>query len=112
MRTIIAGSRGITDAGALTRALENCGWEPSAILTGGARGADELGMAWARGKGLLLELYQPDWRKGRSAGLQRNTDMAERAEALIALWDGQSKGTKHMIAEAQKRGLRVHVERC
>ena len=28
--------------------------------------------------------------------------MAKHAEALIAFWDGKSKGTKHMIDLAQK----------
>jgi hypothetical protein len=37
--------------------------------------------------------------------------MAEYADALIAIWDGESRGTKNMIEEATKRGLRVHVKR-
>ena len=28
---------------------------------------------------------------------------------LIAFWDGESKGTKHMINLAEKYGLEVHV---
>lgn len=35
--------------------------------------------------------------------------MADRAEALIALWDGESRGTKHMIDLARRKGLRVFV---
>jgi hypothetical protein len=35
--------------------------------------------------------------------------MAERAEALIAVWDGKSKGTKHMIETAHDFGLKVYV---
>jgi hypothetical protein len=35
--------------------------------------------------------------------------MSEVAEALIALWDGQSRGTKHMIETARKKGLRCYV---
>jgi hypothetical protein len=37
--------------------------------------------------------------------------MAEYADALIAIWDGESRGTKNMIEEATKRGLRVYVKR-
>jgi hypothetical protein len=33
--------------------------------------------------------------------------MVEYADALIALWDGQSRGTRNMIEEAQRRGLQV-----
>lgn len=36
--------------------------------------------------------------------------MAEYADALIAFWDGKSKGTKNMIEEAEKRNLKVIVK--
>lgn len=35
--------------------------------------------------------------------------MGDYADALIALWDGQSKGTKGMIDYAKKKGLEVYV---
>jgi len=35
--------------------------------------------------------------------------MAEYGEALLAIWDGQSKGTANMIRNAEKCGLVVHV---
>jgi hypothetical protein len=35
--------------------------------------------------------------------------MAENADALVAIWDGKSRGTANMIQEAEKRGLRVFV---
>lgn len=37
--------------------------------------------------------------------------MANYAEALIAIWDGQSKGTKMMIDIANKKGLKVYIYR-
>lgn len=37
--------------------------------------------------------------------------MAVYAEALIAIWDGRSKGTKHMIAMAKKRELPIFIYR-
>ena len=51
-----------------------------------------------------------DWEKyGRSAGPKRNAQMAEIANALIAFWDGQSRGTKNMIETAKQKGLIVKV---
>ena len=35
--------------------------------------------------------------------------MAANADALVAVWDGVSPGTKNMIAQARLQGLRVHV---
>jgi dissimilatory sulfite reductase (desulfoviridin) alpha/beta subunit len=36
--------------------------------------------------------------------------MAENADALIAVWDGESRGTKMMIDIAKKKGLKVFVK--
>jgi hypothetical protein len=36
--------------------------------------------------------------------------MAKYADALIAVWDGKSRGTKNMIDEAKKLGLKVYVK--
>jgi hypothetical protein len=36
--------------------------------------------------------------------------MIETADALIAIWDGKSRGTAHTIREAKKKGLLVFVE--
>ena len=110
MRTIIAGSRGILHSGILTDALASCGWRPTVVLSGTARGADLLGEAWAKEHGVPCERFPAEWDQyGKSAGYKRNVQMAEQAEALIALWDGKSKGTKHMIDIARSKGLRVHT---
>ena len=37
--------------------------------------------------------------------------MAEVADALIAFWDGQSRGTKSMIDLAKRKGLQLAVVR-
>ncbi len=35
--------------------------------------------------------------------------MANYADALIAFWDGKSKGTKHMIKVARKENLTIKI---
>ena len=53
---------------------------------------------------------RPNWTKfGRRAGMLRNADMAEQAQALVAFWDGESKGTKHMIDTMVTQGKPVAV---
>ena len=65
---------------------------------------------WAFRTGTDVKEFPANWaRHGRSAGPIRNQEMAEYADALIALWDGKSKGTENMISEAQKRGLKVYI---
>lgn len=110
MRTIIAGGRGVTDPKLLQISILNCGWKPSLVICGLAKGADTLGKEWAIEQGIQVEEYPADWPKyGRAAGFIRNAQMADDAEALIALWDGVSKGTAHMITIARKRNLKVYV---
>jgi YspA, cpYpsA-related SLOG family len=117
MKTIIAGSRGLTDPQHLIEALEAAemfaGIKPTHVISGAcANSPDALGEAWAKEKGLSLELCPADWAHlGQLAGRQRNHRMALRADALIAIWDGHSSGTKHMIGIAERLKLAVYVHR-
>lgn len=112
MRTIIAGSRNIFDYDLLLDAIENCGWEITEVVSGTAQGVDRLGEHWANENNIKLRRFPANWNKhGRSAGPIRNKEMANYSEALIALWDGNSCGTEHMIKEAKKCGLKIIVKR-
>ena len=82
------------------------------IVSSGARGADALGEQWAADHGLPVKRFPAQWeRHGRRAGPLRNGQMAEYATHLVAFWDGKSRGTKNMIEEAKKRGLKIRVVR-
>ena len=57
-----------------------------------------------------MEIYPAQWKKfGKRAGYRRNEQMAEVADALIAFWDGSSRGTKHMIDIMNEKNLLVRV---
>ena len=110
MRTIIAGSRGVTDPEVVFEAVRQSGIKPSVVISGGARGVDRLGEIWAETYRLPFERYPAQWKlDGKSAGYKRNEIMAYVADALIAVWDGKSRGTKHMIDTAQRIGLQTYV---
>ena len=112
MRTIIAGSRTATNYDDLLRAIEAAPWKPTLVISGTARGADELGERWARENAIPLLRIPAEWATyGRRAGYLRNLEMAKQAHALIALWDGTSRGTVHMIETARSNGLEVFVWR-
>jgi hypothetical protein len=111
MKVIIAGGRDITDYELLLRAVLNAGFDFTAVISGGARGADALGEQFAHECGLELFKFPADWDKyGRAAGPIRNKVMAEFGDALIAIWDGKSRGTRNMIEQAYEKGIKVHVE--
>ena len=99
MRTIIAGSRTLDDRLGIFALLDRSyPFVISEVVSGCARGVDQIGEDWARSKGLPVRLFPANWEKyGKAAGYLRNEEMAKHASALIAIWDGESKGTKHMI---------------
>lgn len=110
MKTIIAGSRSIADPETVAAAVEASGFEIAEVVSGCCRGVDRLGERWARRHGIPIQRFPADWQKhGKAAGPIRNRSMADYADALIAIWDGESRGTANMIEEAEKRGLKVFV---
>lgn len=99
MKVIIAGSRKINQIHLLKRAIADSGFNDITwVVSGCAKGVDKLGEEWARDNNISIIRFLPSWHKwGKAAGLYRNVDMAEYADAAIILWDGESKGTLHMI---------------
>lgn len=116
MKTIIAGSRDLGSmdliASAALAAMFREDIYISEVVSGGCRGVDVAGEQWAASQGISINRFPADWKThGRAAGPMRNRQMAEYADALIAIWDGKSKGTKNMIEEAHKAGLVVYVHK-
>jgi len=106
MKIIIAGSRKFDDhAHHLIRyAVHLSGFDVTEVVSGGAEGIDEYGEIWAESKTIPVCVFKADWQKhGKKAGPIRNGQMAEYGDALIAIWDGVSPGTKDMIAQMKRR---------
>jgi len=109
VKVIIAGSRTGFTYRCVEAAMADFGRTPTEIISGHARGVDTFGEEYARAEGLELAIFPANWDYGRGAGFLRNQDMAKYADALVALWDGVSRGTHHMILTARNQGLVVHV---
>lgn len=113
---IIAGSRSFCDFHMLCEkcdtVLANKKPEEIVIVSGAAKGADNLGERYAHERGYGLIVVPAQWEKyGKSAGFRRNTIMADVADAVIAFWDGESPGTKHMIETAKAKELPIRIFR-
>ena len=116
MRIAIVGSRGFCDYKALDeymqRLLQNIPvGTPITVICGGARGADSLGAKWAKVHNHNVEYFIPDWEAhGKRAGYLRNEVMTKTCTHCVAFWDGNSRGTKHMIeyCRAAHRPTRVY----
>ncbi|MHC5064963.1 MAG: SLOG family protein [Planctomycetota bacterium] len=118
IRLIIAGSRSLPESSQsvdkIETHLEGLGWHGKidCVISGTAGGADTCGEFYAERHNIQLVKMPADWKRlGRSAGYRRNEEMADRASHLLAIWDGVTKGTRHMINIARERGLVVAVRK-
>lgn len=126
MRVIVAGSRGIANRAWIRDILyglcidvpyENsplCYMEE--LVCGMAKGPDLIAREFAEHTRQAYDVkikitdFPADWdAHGKKAGILRNIQMGDYADALIAFWDGKSRGTKHMIDYMLSLGKEVHV---
>lgn len=114
-RVIIAGGRDFQDYSMLQQTMDRLlvnVQDEIVVVCGKARGADTLGERYAQERGYAVHAFPADWAKhGRAAGIIRNEEMAKNADALVAFWDGQSRGTKNMIELGHRYQLKVRVKR-
>jgi len=112
MHIIVAGSRDFNDWERLCRILDKEVKPGDTIVSGAARGADQMGEQYANAHNIPVLRMPAHWTLyGKSAGYRRNEAMADRAQKAIVFWDGQSRGSKHMIDIAHARGLEVLIVR-
>jgi hypothetical protein len=111
MKVIIAGSRDFDDYNELCMFCDHVLQNQTdiEIVSGTAKGADQLGERYAIERGYKITRFPADWDKGRSAGYIRNEEMAKYGDALIAFWNGMSKGTEHMINLAKQYNLKIRI---
>ena len=129
-KVIIAGGRDFKDYAHLESYCKHVLRNQSniEIVSGTAKGADQLGEKFAIENNLGLKSFPAPWhdiegrkpntlgtrRDGKQywkgAGMYRNKQMAEYADALIAFWDGKSTGTGGMVNLAKGMGLKVKVK--
>ena len=122
---IICGSRGISGQDAydevdsfMDMLIERGLPHPTMVVSGMCPDSPDMaGLSWAHTwdiptKEMPARWMTPDGERDWQAGRQRNIAMAEFVGPkgyLVALWDGKSKGTCHMIVTAQVRGMRVLI---
>lgn len=115
MRILITGSRSWSDKHVIAKALHDATYRVSprdvVVVHGGARGADALAGAVAHEWEFDVEVHPADWdRHGKSAGPRRNDAMVSLgADICLAFPLGESRGTRHCMAAAEKAGIPVIV---
>jgi predicted Rossmann fold nucleotide-binding protein DprA/Smf involved in DNA uptake len=110
MKVTVIGSRTFKDYDLLVAHLRQCAI--TLVITGGAKGADALALDYATDAGIPSRVFIPDWKKyQRGAGHVRNRQMVDACDAVLAFWDGQSKGTHHTMRYAASKGKPVQMIR-
>lgn len=111
MILVISGSRSLTSYDFVKKVIDEGVAElvnhmdeaVTELYSGHARGVDLLAERWAKENGIPVKTFIPDWNiHGKKAGILRNEEMANAGDVILAVWDGESRGTKHMIDYAKK----------
>lgn len=110
VRVLVCGSRGLTDRAWIRERLRLLPHDAE-ILHGNARDVDRIAGSIANELSMSVRVFPADWESyGKRAGYLRNIEMLDaQPDLVIAFWDGSSRGTKHAIDAAGKRGIPVEV---
>jgi predicted double-glycine peptidase len=108
MKTIIAGSRDFNHLSSVAYCIKQSGFNITEVVSGGCKGVDLLGEEWAKKNKIPIKRFPAAWDEhGKAAGPIRNQQMAEYADALIAIVAPNSKGTRDMLNKANKHDLKI-----
>jgi len=110
----VVGSRGFNDYKLMCDTLEKYRDDVFLIVSGGARGADSLGERWAKDNHVKTLIIRPEWHDSEgnyvpSAGFDRNEDIVDNSDIIVAFWDGLSRGTENTIGIAKEQAKTVEV---
>lgn len=123
MKLVIAGSRTITGLGKYwfrdtlkllgydctlsAEYVDDTSWIEE-VVSGCASGVDQCGEKFAKSYHIPIKKFPAEWGKyGPSAGPIRNKQMAQYGDALLLIWDGQSRGSASMKKEMKALGKPV-----
>ena len=109
MKVAVVGTRtrrGISVEKLIQFLPKNC----SMILSGGAQGVDAAAQRAAKALNLPFRAYLPDYgRFGARAPLARNETIAQNCNYLLAFWDFQSHGTRHILSLCISEGIPFRI---
>lgn len=110
MKLLVCGDRHWVDQEFILEAIKKV--SPELVIEGGAPGADTLARIAASRLKIPVVEFKAEWNTyGRAAGPIRNIKMLVegKPDLVVAFHDDikNSKGTKHMLEEAKKRGIRT-----
>lgn len=134
LKVIIAGSRNFNDYEFLKtkcdKILERYNKDNVFVMVGCAKGVDTMAFNYCLERGYEVEVHRANWgdfykkpsheigttkygdQYWKLAGLMRNQEMVDKADALIAFWYEKSNGTKDVIERAKRKNIPVRIIKC
>lgn len=129
MNIVICGGRKFEDYALFDKEMKEIldGKSNFILVNGGAAGADTLASRYAQCYNYPYEVINADWdnldvpgavikthvKTGKpynvKAGIDRNNQMLEIADMVVAFWDNKSRGTGHMVQECKRRNIPLVV---
>lgn len=108
MKVLVCGGRDFANVAYVYTTLDRLHAERrfTALMQGGAHGADELARDWAKTKPEIQRFVcKADWEKhGKAAGPMRNARMLEWKPDLVVAFPG-GRGTADMVKRAKAAGV-------
>ena len=99
MKLLVVGSRSVKNFD-LSPYISN---NVEVIISGRANGVDFLAEKYADIHRISKYIIRPRYDiYGRGAPIKRNEEMVDISDAVLVIWDGQSKGTQHTIEYSKK----------
>ncbi len=108
MKVLVCGGRRFNDISLLNDTLNTFRSNISVLISGNARGADQLGEQWAKTNGVEIDRYPAQWDiYGKSAGFRRNEQMLREGKPNVVIAFRGGTGTAHMVRTAKAANIKV-----
>lgn len=105
MKILVTGGREFADERAVDRIFREISGKHT-LIHGAGRGADRLAARIAKALGWEVIPFPADWRRGRSAGPERNQKLVDQKPDVVLAFPG-GDGTADCVRRARKAGIQV-----
>lgn len=117
MKVAIVGSRTFNNKKKIENIIKEFAndYKDLEIVSGGAKGVDTLAEQVANEMGLKFIIFLPLFKKDKSVKyhpkwfFERNKEIVNYSDIIVAIWDFHSKGTEHTIKYATKKKKLLHI---
>src|SRR3990167_8292284 len=107
MRVLVCGGRDFHNVDLMYDVLKQ--WDITHVISGHARGADQMAEMWADEHGVPLTIFPAEWDKfGRMAGPIRNQQMLDEGMPDLVVAFPGGRGTADMVARVKRASINLY----